>query len=289
MVATLTGPAKTRTEGAIDERVPEGLTAESVGADIKEHGIDLIMVQNSFEPETLTEPTLVALTTASGGQLLIPLLDQGQEQRMPAHVSQIAKAITSRRVHSYIEGKKRLTSMSSGVGLDIPPASNPAGLSTLQTLRSAGIDPLLDRSPGSPIARRGVMVETPGSMKHVIAIDKPTLQKLIRLYSAVAITGLDGYELRNVVASVVTAISGDPLDWKESTASITQKKLALNFHTPMLDIDLECTYCGMTRADRKPWETRIQNAAGNLSDLLQRSLDEFERSDFIWMDVELLP
>jgi hypothetical protein len=179
--------------------------------------------------------------------------------------------------------------MKSGVGLDIPTASNPAGLSTLQTLRSAGIDPLLDRSPGSPIARRGVMVETPGSMKHVIAIDKPTLQKLIRLYSVVAITGLDVDALRSVVASVVAAISGDPLDSNESTASITQKQFALNFHTPMLDIDLECTYCGMTPGDRKPWETRIQNAAGNLSDLLQRSLDEFERSDFIWMDVELLP
>src|SRR5262249_52919222 len=189
---------------------------------------------------------------------------------------------------SFVDGKKVLSSLDfDGRGDARIPLVLLDG-EKLDRLRTSGVKFHIDPGNGGTPIRGGCMLGNSDLLEPVIRVDKATLERLIGLFAALGVTGIDADALKQCAAQVLGAVAGEDYDPNESIDVTVKKRLGIQFRTSLLDFNIEYL-AGMNRDERQAMARRIQNAGITLAQFLDAHLEEFDRSSAVWMPVSQLP
>jgi hypothetical protein len=283
IIAVLSGDAKTATEGAIDERVPTGLDAASIGTDLLGAGIPVISVQAGSDDGGQLVNVLSTLATQTNGQFI----EWGSGEQIDKIAAAVGNTLKTTRAKDFKAGKDLVDTVEDFNGYPSIPLKVLDG-TKIDMLRKAGIEFNIESGKGGVLVREGFMLENSDLMRQQIEIEKSTLQALVKLFSALAIAGVDAEGMKKSAGEAIAAIAGEDYDSKEPISSLVSKKLGINFQTKLLEFDLEFLIA-MSPAERTAMAKRIQDAGDKLNDFLQANLEQFDTLPAVWMDVAYLP
>lgn len=282
VISVLGDDAKPATEGLIDSRVPIGLDATAVAAGLLEKNIEVITVQASTDAGPTLQSTLSTLATQTGGQFI----GSGSDQRDKI-ANAVANILASKREEDFKEGKTIVDKIATYNGFPSIPLEVLDG-TKLDDLRKAGVDFNIESSKGGVLVREGYMLENTDLLEEQIEVDKSTMQKLIKLFSALGVSGVDADAMKQSASEAIGAISGEAVDPKEPISAVVKKKLGITFRTKLLDFDLEFL-AAMNPSERAGMAKRVQDAGDKLTKFLESHLEEFDRAPACWMPVDVLP
>jgi hypothetical protein len=284
IIATLAGDAKTITESAIDERVPTGLDAESIGFDLLGSDLPVISVQLGSDDGGDLVKVLSTLAKTSNGHFI----EWKEGQRPEVTADAIADAIKKIAVSNFRDVNRILSAMrSESDALPTIPLVIVDG-AKLDRPRRDGAKFNIEDGKDGVLVREGFMLDNELLLKRQIEIEKSTLQALVKLFSALAIAGADAESLKKSAGEAIAAIASDDYDPKEPIGTLVSKKLGINFNTLLLDFDLDYLIA-MPPSERDILLKQIRQATERLDKFLADHQDDLSSLPAIWMDAELLP
>ena len=282
LIVVLGDDAKPATEGAIDTRVPVGLDAVSIAEELVNKNIPVITVQGSENAGPNLQPILSTLATQTGGTFIGASTGRGGDI-----AAAVANLLARERVDTVKQGHAIMDKVTMYNGYPSIPLEVLDG-AKLDDLRKAGINFNVDSSKGGVLVREGYMLENTDLLEEQIEVEKATMQKLIKLFSALGVSGVDADAMKESAGQAIAAIAGEGFDPKEPIAEIVKKKLGIHFRTKLLDFDLEYL-ASMNPAERAGMAKRVQDAGDKLNDFLQSHLEDFDKSPAVWMPIDVLP
>ena len=282
LIVVLGDDAKTATEGAIDTRVPVGLDATSIAEELVNKNVKVITVQGSDSAGPNLQEVLSTLATQTGGEFI-----PSGPNRGPQVAAAVGKLLSDERTATVAGGEKIMKTVEMYNGYPSIPLDVLDG-GKLDDLRKAGVDFNIDSSKGGVLVREGYMLENTDLLEEQIEIEKSTMQKLIKLFSALGVSGVDADAMKESAGQAIAAIAGEGYDPKEPIAEIVKKKLGINFRTKLLDFDLEYL-TSLVPAERAGLAKRVQDAGDKLNNFLQAHMEEFDKAPAVWMPVDVLP
>jgi hypothetical protein len=282
VISVLGDDAKPATEGAIDSRVPVGLDATSVADELLKQNIEVISVQASDNAGPNLQTVLSTLATQTGGEFIGS--GAGRSDKI---ASAVGSALANERKTSFKEGETIASKITMYNGYPSIPMEVLDG-TKLDDLRKAGIDFNIESSKGGVLVREGYMLENQDLLEEQIEVEKDTVQKLVKLFSALGVSGVDADAMKQSAGQAIAAIAGEDFDAKEPISEIVKKKLGIQFRTKLLDFDLEYL-ASMNPAERAGMAKRVQDAGDKLNNFLQAHLEEFDKTPAVWMPVDVLP
>ncbi|WP_240535245.1 VWA domain-containing protein [Bradyrhizobium sp. YR681] len=287
LIAVLSDDAKPTTLGKIHNGVPPGIEPGKIASDLLTDSIPVISVQAG----PTTGPNLVSVLTTigegSGGQF-IEWGKGDDEERRRRVTGALAAQLTSRAEKTYAEGKKDLSKLEFDYrGYATIPLAVLDG-EKLNRLRAAGIKFNVDPGKGGVLIREGFVLENPDLLEPQIQVEKRTLERLINLFAALGVTGVDVNAMKESAAQALAAIAGEDYDPKENIAVTIKKRLGIQFRTKLLEFNLEYL-AGLTRDERLALTRRIQDASKTMTQFFDAHLEELDKSPAVWMPVSQLP
>jgi hypothetical protein len=285
VVAVLTGAAKAMTEGAIDDRVPAGLDASAIGARFRDEGIPVIAVQagEDFEGGQHVK-VLSTLANATNGDFIA--WESDESPPLDRIIAAIASSLTRTLPAPAVPKEKPTAIAPPTIPLEIVDGAK------VGRLRTDGLKFNIDVQQGGDLVREAFMMDTEGVLfRRNVEVEKSTLQKLVRLLSAIAGVGapaIDSQDWKRSVHEAMAAIAGETFDPKEPIGTLVSKRLGINFNTPMLEFDLDFLIA-MTPAERDLLLKQIRKETEGLNKFMADNQDALNSQPAVWMDAELLP
>jgi hypothetical protein len=287
MIAVLSDDAKPTTLGKIHNGVPPGIEPAKIASDLAADSIPVISVQAGPNAGPYLVPVLSAIGEGSGGTF-IEWGKGGDDDRRKRVTAALAAQLTSRAEKTYAEGKKDLTKLEFDYrGYATIPLAVLDG-EKLNRLRAAGIKFNIDAGKGGVLIREGFVLENNDLLEPQIQIDKKTLERLINLFAALGVTGVDVNAMKESASQALAAIAGEDYDPKENIAVTIKKRLGIQFRTKLLEFNLEFL-AGLNRDERLALTRRIQDASKTLSQFFDSHLEDLDKSPAVWMPVSQLP
>jgi hypothetical protein len=287
VIAVLSDDAKPLTTGKIHDGVPPGLEPAKIAADLLADGIQVISVQAGPGSGKYLIPVLTTLGEGSRGTFVE--WGKGDDDERRARVTAaLAGLLKGKAEETYVEGKKTLTTLEFDYrGYATIPLAVLDG-EKLNRLRTAGIKFNVDPGKGGVLIREGFILENNDLLQPVIQIDKKTLERLINLFSALGVSGVDVNAMKESASQALAAIAGEDYDPKENIAVTIKKRLGIQFRTKLLEFNLEFL-AGMNRDERLAMTRRIQTASKVLTQFFDSNLESLDKSPAVWMPVAQLP
>ena len=287
LIAVLSDDAKPTTLGKIHNGVPPGIEPAKIASDLLADSIPVISVQAGPNAGPYLVPVLSAIGEGSGGTF-IEWGKGGDDDRRKRVTAALAAQLTGRVKEVYAEGKKDLGKLEFDYrGYPTIPLAVLDG-EKLNRLRAAGIKFNVDPGKGGVLIREGFVLENPDLLEPQIQVDKKTLERLINLFAALGVTGVDVNAMKDSASQALAAIAGEDYDPKENIAVTIKKRLGIQFRTKLLEFNLEFL-AGLTRDERLALTRRIQDASKNMTQFFDAHLEELDKSPAVWMPVSQLP
>lgn len=287
LIAILNDDAKPTTLGKIHNGVPPGIEPGKIASDLLADSIPVISVQAGPD----AGPNLVSVLTAIGegsGGTFIEWGKGGDDDRRKRVTAALAAQLTSRAEKTFSEGKKDLAKLEFDYrGYATIPLAVLDG-EKLNRLRAAGIKFNVDPGKGGVLIREGFVLENNDLLEPQIQVDKKTLERLINLFAALGVTGVDVNAMKESASQALAAIAGEDYDPKENIAVTIKKRLGIQFRTKLLEFNLEFL-AGLTRDERLALTRRIQDASKTMTQFFDAHLEELDKSPAVWMPVSQLP
>jgi hypothetical protein len=287
VIAVLSDDAKPLTTGKIHDGVPPGIEPAKIGNDLKTDGILAISVQAGPNAGPYLVPVLTAIGEGSGGTF-IEWGKGGDDERRQRVTAALANALTGKAKETYAEGKKDLAKLEFDYrGYATIPLAVLDG-EKLNRLRTAGIKFNIDPGKGGVLIREGFVLENNDLLEPQIQVEKKTLERLISLFSALGVSGVDVNAMKESASQALAAIAGEDYDPKENIAVTIKKRLGIQFRTKLLEFNLEFL-AGMNRDERLAMTRRIQQASTVLTQFFDANLEALDKTPAVWMPVSQLP
>jgi hypothetical protein len=287
IVAVLNDDAKPETTGKIDDKVPPGLDANKIGADLAAAAIPVITVQAGPGAGPNLVSVLATLAEKSGGTF-VEWGAGGEDDRRKKVTQAVASQLTGRARAVRDEGKKDLAKLEFDYrGYATIPLAVLDG-EKLNRLRNSGVKFSIDPGKGGVLIRQGYILENNDLLEPQIQIEKKTLDSLITLFGALGVAGVDVKAMEDSAKRALSAIAGEGYNEKESIETTIKKRLGIQFRTKLLDFNLEYL-AGLNQAERLAMTKRIQDASKKLSQFQEANLEALDKSPAVWMPVSQLP
>jgi hypothetical protein len=287
VIAVLSDDAKATTLGKIHNGVPPGIEPAKIASDLLADQIPVISVQAGPGAGPNLVPVLSAIGEGSGGTF-IEWGKGGDDDRRKRVTAALAAQLTTRAEKTYAEGKKDLSKLEFDYrGYATIPLAVLDG-EKLNRLRTAGIKFNVDPGKGGVLIREGFVLENNDLLEPQIQIDKKTLDRLINLFAALGVTGVDVNAMKESASQALAAIAGEDYDPKENIALTIKKRLGIQFRTKLLEFNLEFL-AGLTRDERLALTRRIQDASKTMTQFFDANLEALDKSPAVWMPVSQLP
>ena len=287
VIAVLSDDAKPVTTGKIHDGVPRGIEPAKIAADLKLDGINVIAVQSGAKAGPNLIPVLTTIGEGSGGTF-IEWGTGGEEERRGRVTAALAAQLTGMARETYEEGKKDLSKLEFDYrGYATIPLAILDG-EKLNRLRTAGIKFNVDPGKGGVLIREEFMLENNDLLEPQIQIEKRTLERLISLFSALGVAGVDVNAMKESAAQALAAIAGEDYDPKENIAVTIKKQLGIQFRTKLLEFNLEFL-AGLNRDERLALTRQIQTASKGLTQFFDANLEALDKTPAVWMPVSQLP
>jgi hypothetical protein len=145
----------------------------------------------------------------------------------------------------------------------------------------------VDRVKGGILVRESYLFEN-DLLKANVLIDKKTLERLISLFSALSVTGVEFNAMKAGIESALSAIADGNYDPKENIAATIRKRFGIRFRTMLYEFNLEFL-AGMNRDERLALTRRLGQANKLLIQFYDDNLEALDRGPPVWMPVSNLP
>ena len=276
IIAVLGDDAKPTTLGKIHDGVPPGIDAKRIAADLLADGIPVVTVQAGPKAGPNLMPVLSTLSEGTGGTFIEWKSGSEDEHRI-----KVVSAIVAQLMRKVEEDKKAFS--------DYP--TIPLGVldgDKLRGLREAATRYGIDPGKGGVLVRESYVLENNDLLESAVSIDKATLESLVTLTSALAVTNGDVNAMKDSVERVLSTIAGDNYDPKETIAATIRKRLGIQFRTKLFEFNLEFL-TGLTGDERLALTRRFRQVEITLQQFLDANLEALDKSSTIWMPVSQLP
>lgn len=288
MIGVLNGDAKPMTIGTLSDgqdRIPGGLGPVEIAQDLVAKGIPIITVQAGPDKGENLEATLSLLAEETASSF-VSWDGAGINARLVAEALTVRMSTTA--TEAIADGRATFEDLEFDLnGFPTIPLEVMDG-EKLNRLREAGIAFNITDEAGGVLVREAYMLENTDLLEPKISIEKDTLEKLINLFTVLAVTGADPEELRKAIVQAVGAIAGEDFDPDAPLKELVEKQTGIQFRTELLNFNIEYITT-LNPAERNAYAKRIQDAAGALSQFFDANLETFDTEIAVWMPVNTLP
>ena len=269
---------------ALTSDVQEGLSAKEVGQRLLRSRISVFALQAGNEDQGHLIRVLSTLATETGGEFY-------RSRVLSDEIRTDFSRNLARLLRSPIDEGRRVGERLRPRVIERPGGGTVIPVNVIDEDVSTRLEATAREyhvsSVGLVIAKAWLF-EEPALYREEILIEKELLEWLLRFFNVMTDSALSAELLRDSMASLLEALTGESLRERVNLKELLEKRLGIHFTTNLLSFDIEHLVT-LDRVKRSLLQKRIRDATAALEDFYEENNLRFDREPRIWMPVQYLP